>query len=201
MPRRPRLVPSGDIRDVVDLGIALQAIATEHNIHNVFDDGGYKELLLLQLFDLRKLYRVGDDARDRRGRRYEIKSVARVSSAGERKTSLNVTTEHTLTQANIDRYRTVYLWIVAIFNQSEPEAVYEVAPSELEPYFQRWQDKLLQMEQLAGPGSAPVHLNNPKIPLRYVVEHGVQVWPPRDVALPQTVREALDRTARLQGPG
>src|SRR5262245_13899829 len=82
---RPLLIPSGDIAPIVALVGQLQARASEHNIHNVFDDGGYKELLLLTLFDLQKLHRTGDDAADREGRRYEIKTVARVSSAGTRK--------------------------------------------------------------------------------------------------------------------
>jgi hypothetical protein len=201
MPEEPRLVPTGDIRDVVDMGIALQAVATEHNIHNVFDDGGYKELLLLRLFNLRKLYREGDDAQDEHGRRYEIKTVARVSSIGKVKRSLGVTTEHTLTQANIDRYRAVYLWIIAVFNQSEPESIYELAPEALEPFFATWEVRLADMQRLAGPGSAPVHINNPKIPLRHVIERGIQVWPPRDVPLPEPVEQALIRTEQLEPPG
>jgi hypothetical protein len=196
----PRLVPTGDIREVVEMGIALQAVATEHNIHNVFDDGGYKELLLLRLFNLRKLYREGDDAEDEEGRRYEIKTVARVSSIGEMKRTLGVTTEHTLTQANVDRYRAVFLWIIAVFNQSEPEAIYEITPAALEPFFSTWETRLAEMQAVADPGSAPVHINNPKIPLKYVIEHGVQVWPPRDVELPEVVEEALIRSEELEPP-
>lgn len=196
----PRLVPTGDIRDVVEMGIALQGVATEHNIHNVFDDGGYKELLLLRLFNLRKLYREGDDAEDDHGRRYEIKTVARVSSTGEVKRSLGVTTEHTLTQANIDRYRAVFLWIIAVFNQSEPEAIYEITPLALEPFFAIWQARLADMQAVAETGSAPVHINNPKIPLKYVIDHGLQVWPPRDVPLPESVQEALIRSEELEPP-
>lgn len=197
MADEPRLVPTGDIRQVVEMGIQLQTVASEHNIHNVFDDSGYKELLILRLFNLRKLYREGDDAEDAQGRRYEMKTVARVSSKGEVKRSLSVTTEHTLTQANIERYRAVYLWIIAIFNQSEPEAIYEITPAALETFFSAWEARLAEMQALAEPGSAPVHINNPKIPMQYVIEHGVQVWPPRDVPLPQPVQEALIRSEEL----
>ena len=198
MPEQPRLVPSGDIRPLVEMGFALQTIATEHNIHNVFDDSGYKELLLLRLFNLRKLYREGDDAEDELQRRYEIKTVARVSSTGEVKRSLGVTTEHTLTQANIERYRAVYLWIVAVFKQSEPEVIYEITPGELEPFFKEWEIRLAGMQALAEPRSAPVHINNPKIPLWHVAKRGTRVWPPGDVPLPGHVQEALTLSKDLE---
>lgn len=172
----PFLVPAGDIRPLLDLGAQLQAAATVRDIHNVFDDGGYKELLILSLFDLRKLEREGDDAEDADGRRYEIKTVARVSSAGRRKASLSVTTEHTLTQANITRYRATFLWIVAVFDQAFPEVIYEIPPVKLEPYFTDWERKLAR--QGWQEGGAPNHLNNPKIPLTFVRAHGIQVWPP-----------------------
>lgn len=197
-PQPGSLVPTGDIWDVVELGIRLQRLAGQHNIHNVFDDGGYKELLLLRLFKLRKLYREGDDAEDEEGRRYEIKTVARVSSNGKIKTSLSVTTEHTLTLTNIDRYRNVHLWIVAVFRQSEPEAIYEVPPDKLEVFFSRWEGQLRGMQAVAARGSAPVHINNPKIPLGHIIRNGTRVWPPRDVPLPDSVKQALEVTDQLE---
>lgn len=197
MTNTPRLVPTGDVREVVELGIRLQEAANQHAIHNVFDDGGYKELILLRLFNLRKLHREGDDAEDDDGRRYEIKTVARISSKGQRKTSLSVTTEHTLTLANINRYRRAFLWIVAVFEQSHPEAIYEIAPTALEPYFARWEEVLRRQEALRAVGGAPVHLNNPKIPLAYVIRNGVRVWPPQDAPVPEPVQEALRLSERL----
>jgi hypothetical protein len=173
--RLPVLEPAGDISDLLEQGIDIQAAATLKGIHNVFDDGGYKELLMLSLFNLQKLDRTGDDAADASGRQYEMKTVARVNSAGVRKSSLSITTEHTLTMKNITRYRGTFLWIVAVFNQASPEVVYEIPPSELEPFFARWEAKLAAQGQVEG--AAPNHLNNPKIPLKFIAEHGVQVWP------------------------
>lgn len=144
---------------------------------NVFDDGGYKELILLRLFNLRKLDREGDDAVDQTGRRYEIKTVARMSSRGRRKTSLSITTEHTLTLTNIYRYRNTFLWIIAIFDQASPEAIYEVEPVRLEPYFQGWEQRILAQEAASTTDTAPPHLNNPKIPLWFIRQVGMQVWP------------------------
>jgi hypothetical protein len=171
----PVLEPTGDIEHLLAQGTEVQAAATLRGIHNVFDDGGYKELLMLSLFNLRKLHREGDDAEDAEGRRYEMKTVARVSSTGKRKTSLSITTEHTLTQANIDRYRATFLWIVAVFDQSRPEVIYEIPPAKLERYFSEWEKKLALQGQPVG--GAPNHLNNPKIPLKWIALHGVQVWP------------------------
>ncbi|MEU7590433.1 hypothetical protein AB0A95_29590 [Micromonospora sp. NPDC049230] len=171
----PVLEPTGDIDRLLAQGTDIQAVATSRGIHNVFDDGGYKELLMLNLFNLRKLHREGDDAEDAQGRRYEMKTVARVSSSGKRKVSLSVTTEHTLTQANIERYRATFLWIVAVFDQSVPEVIYEIPPAKLEPYFALWEAKLASQGQSVG--GAPNHLNNPKIPLKYIASHGAQVWP------------------------
>jgi len=169
------LSPVGDISRLIEMGRALQAIATEHGIHNVFDDNGYKELLLLTLFGLKKLRREGDDAIDAQERRYEMKTVARISSDGARKTNLNVTTEHTMTLANIERYRRGFLWIVAVFDGPTPEVVYEIAPAALEPFFAKWE------AILTGGKDVPArdHINNPKIPLRFIEASGLRVWPPR----------------------
>jgi hypothetical protein len=193
----PRLVPTGDILPIVELGIRLQEEATVHHIHNVFDDGGYKELLLLKLFNLIKLEREGDDAEDAQGRRYEIKTVARVSSKGVRKKRLDVTTEHTLTLPNIVRYRQTFLWIVAVFDQAHPEAIYEVTPAQMERYFTRWEARLNSQEAVRAPGSPLSHINNPKIPLRFIERVGIQVWPPADLRLPHPVQEALELTEHL----
>jgi hypothetical protein len=164
----------------------------------VFDDGGYKELLLLELFNLTKGGgRVGNDATDMLGREYEIKTVARLNFKGERKKSLSITTEHTLTLDNIDRYRSVHLWIVAVFDQSTPEAIYEIHPRNLEPYFAQWEatlQKQIEIDARRGGGARP-HLNNPKIPLNFVARHGVRVWPPDGPAqamLPNYVQEGLE---------
>lgn len=153
-------------------------MAAVHGIHNVFDDNGYKDLLLLTLFGLRKLGREGDDAVDAQGRQFETKTVARVSSRGVRKTTLSITTEHTMTLANIARYRQTFMWIVAIFDGAEPEAIWEIATDSLEPFFAQWEARLLELDDYERPMRD--HLNNPKIPLRFIAEHGVQVWPPQE---------------------
>ncbi|MFJ2202921.1 hypothetical protein [Streptomyces violaceusniger] len=196
------LRPQGDIREIVELGLQLQKHASERHIHNVFDDGGYKELLLLELFNLTKGgERIGNDATDSLGREYEIKTVARINSKGNRKSSLSVTTEHTLTLENLDRYRTVHLWIVAVFEQSTPEVIYEIQPEKLEEeYFSKWEARLRRQIAAHQDGGARPHLNNPKIPLSFIAAHGVEVWRgdgASQMSLPGYVQEGLAKAQQL----
>src|SRR4051794_25758698 len=102
-----RLSPTGDAEAILELGRQLQVIGTANGIHNVMTDNGYQELVVLTLFGLTKMRRDGNDARDGDGNEYELKTVGRVSAAGVRKATLSITTEHTLTHANIARYRGV----------------------------------------------------------------------------------------------
>lgn len=171
-----QLVLSGDAEQILDLGRELQVLATGHGIHNVMTDNGYQELVVLTLFGLTKLRREGNDARDADGHEYELKTVGRVNSDGVRKTSLSITTEHTLTLANIERYRSVHLWVIAVFDQTLPEVIYEISPAALEPYFTAWEKRLRDNDPS---GTDPLnHINNPKIPLWFIAEHGLRIWPP-----------------------
>lgn len=166
---------TGEVEHLIQIGTDLQRYATAAGIHNVMTDNGYQELILLTMFGLKKLRREGNDAVDDQGREYELKTVGRTNSDGRRKTSLSVTTEHTMTNANIARYRAAHLWIIAIFNQSLPEAIYEVTPLALEPYFKAWEARLDERD-----GDWRLirdHLNNPKIPMWFVEQHGLRVWP------------------------
>jgi hypothetical protein len=197
---RVPLKPTGDISPIVELGAKLQAEATKHNIHNVFDDGGYKELLILTLFNLKKLGRTGDDAADESGRKFEIKTVARINAKGQRKTGLQITTEHTLTLDNLQRLRSVPLWIVGVFKQEQPEAIYEISPAAFEArYFKKWEAKLRRQEAVQVDGSAPVHMNNPKVPLSFIEKHGTRVWPEGPVQLSLAIEEGLAKTDKLPG--
>lgn len=150
-----------------------------HGIHNVFDDNGYKDLILLTLFGLRKLGREGDDAVDAQGRQFETKTVARLNSRGERRRSLGITTEHTMTLANIARYRATFMWIVAVFDGAVPEGIWEISSRALEPFFAIWEERLTEID-LRTDEPLRNHLNNPKIPLKFIEEHGVKVYPPAE---------------------
>ena len=58
-------------------------------------------------------------------------------------------------------------WIFAVYECIELRAIYKLTPEELEPYYTRWENKWHD-----GGGR---DINNPKIPLRYVVEHGALI--------------------------
>lgn len=176
-----RLRVTGEVEHLIKIGTDLQRYATAAGIHNVMTDNGYQELILLTMFGLRKLRREGNDAVDDEGREYELMTVGRTSSDGRRKTSLSVTTEHTLTPANIERYRAAHLWIIAIFDQSLPEVIYEITPAALEPYFAAWEDRLDERD--GDWRLVRDHLNNPKIPIWFVERYGVRVWPPEAASL------------------
>jgi hypothetical protein len=181
------LTPTGDADEIISRGVELQHMASGHGLHNVFSDNGYQELVLLVLFGLRKLRREGNDAADDEGHQYELKTVNRINSDGVAKRSLSVTTEHTLTLANIERYRAAHLWIIAVFNQSLPECIYEITPAALEPYFRQWEAKLRDQDP---DGSDPLnHINNPKIPIGFVAQNGARVWPPEPTPLPTRAAE------------
>jgi hypothetical protein len=178
---------TGDVVAILEMGKALQSHASSAGIHNVMSDNGYQELVILTLFGLTKLRREGNDAIDGEGREYELKTVGRISSEGAVKKSLGVTTEHTLTMANIERYRAGYLWIIAIFRQTVPESIWEITPAALEPIFAKWEEKLGGM----GAAGNLAHINNPKVPMWFVERYGLRVWPEEADELPASAQRQL----------
>lgn len=65
---------------------------------------------------------------------------------------------------------------MAVFDRAAPEAIWEISPWELEPFFATWEAKLGERNEFGL--LVRDHLNNPKIPLAYIAQHGIQVWPP-----------------------
>jgi hypothetical protein len=63
----------------------------------------------------------------------------------------------------ISKYRTVD-WIFAVYKNIELVAIYLLTPSDLEPLFSRWEQRWHDM--------GGKDINNPKIPLDFVVKHG-----------------------------
>jgi hypothetical protein len=64
-------------------------------------------------------------------------------------------------------------------------------------YFSKWEAKLKRQRELHAAGNAPDHLNNPKIPWRFIKKVGVKVWPEHDVPLPSQVERGLEMTEKL----
>jgi len=134
-----------------------QGLATKHGIDDIFQDNGGKLLQVLLLLDLRIIPgREGNDAADAHGREYELKSVNIELTKG-------FSTHHHMNPAIIAKYRQVP-WIFAIYRHIALQAVYILEPHNLEFYFQKWEKKWHT--------DGGKDINNPKIPVKYVLEKG-----------------------------
>jgi hypothetical protein len=150
----------GDYARFLELWPAIekvQGLATKHGIDDIFQDNGGKLLQVLLLLDLRILPgREGNDALDASGREYELKSVNLELTKG-------FSTHHHMNPTIIEKYRRVP-WIFAIYRHIALESVYLLQPDNLEFYFKKWAKKWHE--------DGRKDINNPKIPITYVVEHG-----------------------------
>lgn len=151
----------------------LQKLASQHGIHDVFQDNGGKLLQVLLVTGLTALPgREGNDGVDADGREYEMKSVNRFDTRGMKKSNPQFTTHHHLNSIIIEKYRKVD-WIFAIYSGIELEEVYVLTPSQLEPYYRKWEIDYRTKGDL----------NNPKINLSFVQQNGVLLY--RNVAAPK----------------
>ncbi|MGH2560008.1 MAG: restriction endonuclease [Thermomicrobiales bacterium] len=149
----------------------LQDLANRYGFKDIFQDNGEKVLQSLILLGLRaKGGREGNDAVDAEGNEYELKTV-NVSLGMSR----GVTTHHHLNLGILEKYRTVSAWYISLYQHIDLNEIYRLTPQELEPVFIVWEQRLF------ANGNAP--LNNPKIPIAFVRQHGTRVWPLDDAAL------------------
>lgn len=136
-----------------------QRLASRHGIDDIFQDNGGTILQVLLLTGLVRLPgREGNDAKDETGREYELKSV-NIDLTG------SFSTHHHLNPVILAKYRKVG-WVFAIHNGIDLQEVYLLEPSQLEPYFEKWEAKW----QESG------DINNPKIPVKFVRAHGRAVF-------------------------
>lgn len=134
-----------------------QELATKHGIRDIFQDNGGKLLQVLLLTGLKVIPdREGNDAVDENGREYEFKSVNVLLTK-------SFSTHHHLNPTIIAKYRAVD-WIFAVYEGIELKAVHLMLAASLEPYFLKWET------QWTDTGGRD--LNNPKIPLKFVIERG-----------------------------
>lgn len=135
----------------------LQALATKHGINDIFQDNGGKLLQVLILTGLRCLgKREGNDAVDEHGNEYELKSVNTLLTK-------SFSTHHHMNPVILGKYRKV-AWVFAIYEGIDLKALYRMNAAQLEPYFTAWERKWHV--------SGGKDINNPKIPVRFVVENG-----------------------------
>lgn len=136
---------------------AYQKLAAKHGIKDIFQDNGGKLLQVVLTLGLTVLPgREGNDAKDETGREYELKSV-------NLDLQKQVTTHHHLNPVILAKYRQVD-WIFAVYKSIELISIYFMTPADLEPLFSNWEAK--------WHADGGKDINNPKIPLEFVVRHG-----------------------------
>ena len=134
-----------------------QELATKHGIDDIFQDNGGKILQVLLLTGLEVLPgREGNDAKDDEGNEYELKSVNTLLTR-------SFSTHHHMNPMIISKYRQVD-WIFAVYEGIKLLSIYRLTPSDLEPYYARWEKRWYD--------SGGQDINNPKIPLKYVLDNG-----------------------------
>lgn len=148
------------LTDLMPAVRAFQELAREHGIDDIFQDNGGKILQMLLALNLQGIPgREGNDAVDARGREYELKSVNIWLTT-------SFSTNHHVNLPIINKYREV-AWVFAVYEGIEMRRAYFMLPDQLEPYFAAWEEKWLASER---------DINNPKIPLTFVMEEGQLVY-------------------------
>lgn len=134
-----------------------QELALKHGINDIFQDNGGKILQVLLVTGLEVLSgREGNDAKDADGNEYELKSVNMALTK-------SFSTHHHINPRIIAKYRQVD-WIFAIYSEINLVSIYKLTPHDLECFYIKWSDKWHE--------SGGKDINNPKIPVKYVMEHG-----------------------------
>ncbi|HEX5397844.1 MAG TPA: restriction endonuclease [Verrucomicrobiae bacterium] len=138
-----------------------QALASKHGVGDIFQDNGGKLLQLLLITGFTSLgTREGNDARDEAGNEYELKSVNVLLTQ-------SFSTHHHMNPIILAKYRKVD-WVFAIYEGIELQSLYRMNPTTLEPYFSKWEAKWHE--------SGGKDINNPKIPVKFVVEQGELIY-------------------------
>jgi hypothetical protein len=134
-----------------------QDLARKHGIADIFQDNGGKLLQVVLLLGLKVLPgREGNDAVDATGKEYELKSV-------NTDLTKSFSTHHHINPTIIAKYRKVD-WIFAVYCGIELQAIYQMTSNDLEGFFKKWEEK--------WQSSGGKDINNPKIPLTFVIEKG-----------------------------
>lgn len=133
---------------------ALQELAREYEITDIFQDNGGKVLQVLILLGLKiSPGREGNDAIDAEGNEYELKTINRSLNK-----NAGVTTHHHLNRDILAKYRAVKAWYIAVYEGIELIEIYKVSPAILEEKFSEWERKLDNVDSI----------NNPKIPMKLI---------------------------------
>lgn len=138
-----------------------QKLATKYNIADIFQDNGGKYVQLLILLGLKTSgKREGNDAFDENGKEFEIKTV-------NVELTKSFSTHHHMNPTIIKKYRVVD-WYFAVYKSIELQCIYKMPPEKMELYYTAWEKK--------WENDGNKDINNPKVPLKYVLDNGSVVW-------------------------
>lgn len=139
---------------------AFEKFASKYGVTDIYTDNNIKQLQQAIYLGLTlNPNRTSFDAVDRQGNLWELKSLNLESSKKEFSTSRHLTLEV------LERY-TQCNWAFSVYRQTDLESIYVMPSHALYSYFYKWDLDI----------SRGKFLNNPKIPLRYVKEHGTEVY-------------------------
>jgi hypothetical protein len=160
------LVHHPDKRKLDELFPAIrryQELATKHGIGDIFQDNGGKLLQTLLILNLECMAsREGNDAKDADGNEYELKTVNALLTR-------SFSTHHHLNPVILSKYRKVEAWYFSVYRGIELAEIYRVEPGQLEvDFFSKWEKKWHD--------SGGRDINNPKIPIGYVMRVGKLVF-------------------------
>jgi len=152
-----------------------QALATRHGIGDIFQDNGGKLLQTLLILNLQGLAsREGNDARDETGNEYELKTVNVLLTD-------SFSTHHHLNPIILAKYRKVHAWYFSVYEGIELIEIFKMTPADLEQnFFTPWEAKWKTMNQ--GRSAEFRDINNPKIPVKFVQEHGELIYQVRHIS-------------------
>ncbi len=163
-----------------------QALAAEHGVDDIFQDNGGKLLQLALVLGVRLLKsREGNDAEDlETGEELELKTVNIMKTQ-------NFSTHHHMNPVIIAKYRKVP-WIFATYEGIELRQIWRLTSVNMEHWFKSWEDKWHR--------DGGRDINNPKVPLNYVRQHGLHLYTSPDMPHETNVNAALGRPTRRRVP-
>lgn len=152
------------IQDAKDVGIEPG---------NLYVDNNIVTLQTLHICGLKSIEgRNGNDASDKYGNEFELKSINIDNSLAL------FTTNHHLNEKILDKYEKAH-WLFSFQRLGKVEQIYYMHPSILkEKYFNSWRCKLIVNRYNVDPnyGDAKVHINNPKIYGPFVKKNGKLIF-------------------------
>lgn len=145
----------------------IENLAKKYEINDIAQDNNLKLLQTLVYFDLKnQAGREGSDAIDRYGHEWELKTANIDLVSG-------FSTNHHTNHERIAQFRQER-WLFSIYRGIELQEVYAMSPKSLEAYFTDWTNKVIAKENA---GMDNPHINNPKIPIKFVRAKGIKVYP------------------------